>query len=50
MDTSSHECLLSERLNGKYLSVKATAEVQSPAMIAAAFEELGKDSRIVMKF
>lgn len=48
--TSQHECRLAERLRGKYLSVQATANVKRPDMIAGVFEELDKDTRIVMKY
>ncbi|KAK9909313.1 hypothetical protein WJX75_000393 [Coccomyxa subellipsoidea] len=48
--SSYHECQLSERLNGKYVSVKVSACMQSPDMIASVFQELGKDPRVVMKY
>lgn len=43
-------CQCVGRLNGKFLSVKATVRVQQPAMVAAVFDELGKDARVIMKF
>ncbi|CAL8467973.1 g7511 [Coccomyxa elongata] len=48
--TTQHECRLAERLRGKYLSVQATANIKRPDMIAGVFEELDKDTRIVMKY
>ena len=44
------QCRVEERLRGKFLSVKATARVAHPEVIAAAFEELGKDARVIMKY
>ncbi|CAK0764893.1 hypothetical protein CVIRNUC_003204 [Coccomyxa viridis] len=41
---------LAERMKGKYLSVKVQATVQDADMIAAAYEELGQDPRVIMKF
>ena len=32
------------------MSVKATVRVQHPSMVAAVFEKLGKDDRLIMKF
>ena len=43
-------CRLAERMKGKFLSVKILAQVQDADMIAAAYEELGQDSRVIMKF
>ena len=37
-------------MKGKYLSVKVQAKVQDADMIAAAYEELGQDPRVIMKF
>lgn len=44
------QCQVAERLQGKYLSVKATARVAHPEVIAAGYAELGKDARVIMKF
>ena len=43
-------CRLAERMKGKYLSVKVAAQVQDADMIARAYEELGQDPRVIMKF
>jgi hypothetical protein len=44
------QCQVAERLQGKFLSVKATARVAHPEVIAAGYAELGKDARVIMKF
>lgn len=43
-------CTLADRMNGKYVSVKAVASVQHADVIAKAYDELGQDSRVIMKF
>ena len=43
-------CVLAERMNGKYLSIKVATQVQDADMIAMAYEELGQDPRVIMKF
>jgi len=43
-------CTLAERMNGKYISAKIMAQVQHADMIAKAYDELGQDSRVIMKF
>ena len=44
------QCQVAERLHGKFLSVKATARVAHPEVIAAVYAELEKDARVIMKF
>ena len=43
-------CILAERMNGKYISAKVMAQVQHAGMIEKAYDELGQDSRVIMKF
>jgi putative lipoic acid-binding regulatory protein len=38
------------RLKGKYLSVGVTVRVRAPEIVARTYEELGKDTRVTMKF
>ena len=43
-------CTLAERMKGKYVSVKVVAPVQHTDVIAEAYDELGQDPRVIMKF
>ncbi len=43
-------CTTAERMKGRYISVKVVAQVQSADMIARAYDELGQDARVIMKF
>ncbi|CAL5219903.1 g1830 [Coccomyxa viridis] len=43
-------CTMADRMNGKYVSVKAVASVQHADIIAKAYDELGQDPRVIMKF
>lgn len=39
-----------ERLGGKYVSISVDVIVRAPEVISRAYEEIGKDSRVKMKF
>ncbi len=43
-------CTTTERMKGRYMSVKVVAQVQSADVIAKAYDELGPDARVIMKF
>lgn len=39
-----------ERLGGKYVSISVDVIVRAPEVISRGYEEIGKDSRVKMKF
>lgn len=44
------QCQVTERLQGKFLSIRISASIASPALLDAVFEDLGNDSRIMMRY
>jgi hypothetical protein len=39
-----------QRLGGKYVSLSVTVNVRAPELVTRVYEELGKDTRVKMKF
>ncbi len=50
IEVPAEDCRVTERLKGKFLSVRVTARVAAPAMLDRVFAELGKDARIMMRY
>lgn len=44
------QCEVTERIQGKFLSMRVRARIASPGLLDAVFNELGKDTRIMMRY
>lgn len=47
---TQEQVTVTERLGGKYVSMSVNVAVRAPEVITKAYEEIGKDSRVKMKF
>jgi putative lipoic acid-binding regulatory protein len=50
VDIQQDQVKVQERLGGKYVSMSVDVIVRAPEVITKAYEEIGKDSRVKMKF
>lgn len=50
VDIQQDQVKVQERLGGKYVSMSVDLVVRAPEVITKAYEEIGKDSRVKMKF
>jgi putative lipoic acid-binding regulatory protein len=50
VDIQQDQVQVQERLKGKYVSMSVQVMVRAPEVISRAYEEIGKDSRVKMKF
>lgn len=50
VDIQQDQVQVQDRLKGKYVSMSVQVMVRAPAVISRAYEEIGKDSRVKMKF
>lgn len=50
VDIQEEQVQVKERLGGKYVSMAVEVVVRAPEVISKAFEEIGRDSRVTMKF
>lgn len=46
----SKQVTVTERLKGKYVSMSVDVVVRAPEVITLAYEKIGQDSRVKMKF
>lgn len=50
VDIQQEQVQVKERLGGKYVSMAVEVVVRAPEVISKAYEEIGRDSRVMMKF
>lgn len=50
VDIQEEQVQVKERLGGKYVSMAVEVVVRAPEVISKAYEEIGRDSRVTMKF
>eukprot|EP00884_Botryococcus_braunii_P013330 jgi/Botrbrau1/21999/Bobra.0024s0015.1 len=49
-EITDEQCQVTERMQGKFLSIRISARISSPGLLDDVFDELGKDSRIMMRY
>lgn len=50
VDIQQQHVKVQERLGGKYISLSVDVVVRAPEVITKAYEEIGRDGRVKMKF